>query len=187
MILTGELRKDGAWYAALVDQLSIYSQGRTRAAARAALAATILDHAKDYAPLNGWKVEVTDDGEATLHITSNDPARLIALLLRRQRDFGGMSLADVSKASGAKSRNGWSQYETMRREPSISKLDEMLSVVAPGLVLAIIPRNAQVLPREEVTDYDAEIDRVIADPSAANIEALRTKYAARGRKVKAAG
>jgi transcriptional regulator with XRE-family HTH domain len=174
MIIHGEIEEKDGRYAALLEPLGIYAQGATRAAACAALARTILELAADYGPLRGFKVDVSDDGKSTAYVTSSDPARLIALLLRRQRELHGMSLADVAIAMGAKSRNGFAQYEQARFEPSISKLDEMLAAIAPELVVAIVPRTARVLPRwDEEAGDTAELDRVLEDPTPENIEALR--------------
>ena len=174
MIIHGEIEEKDGRYAALLEPLGIYAQGATRAAACAALARTILELAADYGPLRGFKVDVSDDGKSTAYVTSSDPARLIALLLRRQRELHGMSLADVAIAMGAKSRNGFAQYEQARFEPSISKLEEMLAAIAPELVVAIVPRTARVLPRwDEEAGDTAELDRVLEDPTPENIEALR--------------
>lgn len=186
MMIPGEIEKRGSLFAARLEPIGAYAQGKTREAACAALASTILEHAADYGPLEGLKVNVADDGDATLYITSNDPTRLIALLLRRQREFQDMSLADVTSAMGAKSRNGWAQYEQGRTDPSISKLQEMLAVVAPELTIAIIPRTASVIPRWNKADVDAEIDKLLEDPSPANVAALRAKHAPAKRKTKVA-
>jgi transcriptional regulator with XRE-family HTH domain len=187
MILTGQIKKDGSHYVAILEPLGAYADGRTRAGAHDELAAMILEIADHYAPNARWKVTVTDDGEDTLYVTSNDTSHMLALLLRRQRIQADMSLADVAKATGGKSRNGWAQYEQGRSQPSIDKLQAMLDVVAPDLTVAIIPRTARVLSRweEENADELADIDRLIDDPSPENVERIRLKWKAR-RATKAA-
>lgn len=179
MIIPGEIEKRGSIFAAMLEPLGAYGQGKSRRSAIAALAAAIAEHAADYGPLEGFKVTITEDGASTLYVTANDPARLLSLLLRRQRELNDLSLAKVTSAMGAKSRNGWAQYEHGSCEPSIRKLQEMLSVVAPDLTVAIIPRTAQVLPRYDDVDEADEIERMIADPSSRNVEALHSKLAVR--------
>lgn len=179
LTITGEILKEGAYYSAMLEQLGAYAQGKTRAATRQALASAILAHASDIGLADGFTVEVTDDGETTLYVTSPDTLRLVALLLRRQRDLRGMSLADATAAVGAKSRNGIAQYEQGRIDLSVSKLGELLGALGPGLVLAVIPRTARVIPRwDEEADDAEEIKRLIENPSRANVQALRTKHAA---------
>jgi transcriptional regulator with XRE-family HTH domain len=179
MLIHGEIEGERSMYGAMLEPLAMYGQGKTRRAACTMLAAVIVQHMADLGPLDGFDVEVRDDGEATVYVTSNDPARFTALILRRLRDLHELSLADVTKAMNAKSRNGWAQYELGRIDPSLGKLQEMLAVVAPELVLAIVPRTARVIPRwDEEMDDAAELDRLIEDPSPANVAALRAKYVA---------
>lgn len=53
LTITGEILKEGAYYAAMLEQLGAYAQGKTRAAARQALASTILAHASDVGLTDG--------------------------------------------------------------------------------------------------------------------------------------
>jgi len=178
MVLPGEIREGGVRYAASLEWFGAYAFGNSRDAACAALASTIRERAEETGPLKGFEIEVTDDGEQTLYVTSNDPARLTAMLLRYLRSWCDLSLAEIAKAMNARSRNGWAQYERGRIDPSLSKLQEMLEVVAPELMLAIIPRSARVIPRwDEEADDAAELSALMADPSPANVAALRAKGA----------
>jgi transcriptional regulator with XRE-family HTH domain len=187
LTITGEILREGAYYSAMLEQLGAYAQGKTRAAARQALVTTILAHASDVGLADGFSVEVTDDGEGTLYVTSPDTPRLIALLLRRQRDLRGMSLAAAAAAVGTKSRNGIAQYEQGRIDLSVSKLSELLGAVGPELILAVIPRTARVVPRwDEEADDAEEIKRLLENPSRATVQALRTKHARTKRRPRAA-
>lgn len=187
MVITGELVVETDGVGALVEQLGISASGDTRDAACKVLGDLIREHAGDYGLATGWKVAVTHDGERTLHVTSNDVSRMLALLLKRARIWADLSLADVTLETGAKSRNGWAQYEQGRSEPSISKLQAMLDVVAPELVVAVIPRNARVHPRwAEALADDAELNALIDDPSSKNLESLVAKRAVQATKRKVA-
>ena len=54
----------------------------------------------------------------------------------------------------------------------------MLDAVDSGLVVAVIPRTARVLPREDRTGME-ELLRFIDDPSPANMAAVRAKLTKR--------
>ncbi len=189
MVITGELIEEADGITAIVEQLGATGNGATRADACESLAEEIADYASWYG-LAGLAVQVTHDGKSTLHVASNDLTRMLALLVKRMRIWKDMSLADVTQAIGAKSRNGWAQYEQARCEPSISKLQAMLDIVAPELVVAVIPRGAQVLPRwreEHVAAWDDEVEMTafIADPSPQNVAKLRAKHARKATRRKA--
>jgi transcriptional regulator with XRE-family HTH domain len=56
---------------------------------------------------------------------------LIGLLLRRQRQKSGLSLAAVAERLGAKSRNAYARYEQGATAPTVEKLAELLQAIAP--------------------------------------------------------
>ena len=51
---------------------------------------------------------------------------LVSLLLRRQRERSGLSLADAAARLGARSRNAYARYERGTSLPTIEKLDALL-------------------------------------------------------------
>jgi transcriptional regulator with XRE-family HTH domain len=69
------------------------------------------------------------DGSSCGTVGSSDTGTLTALLLRRQREAHGLSLADVSKRLGQTSRNAYARYEQNASAPTIDKLQELLSIV----------------------------------------------------------
>jgi hypothetical protein len=159
MMIHGELSKEGRYYSIVLAALGAYGMGRSRTAACASLAGFIRDMAAERAPLHGFDVTVTHDGEATAYITSNDPPRLLSMMLREQRQWHELSLRDVADRSNAKSRNGYAVYEHGKTDPSLTKLQAMLDVIAPAWCVALVPRTARVIPRwdEEAGDVE-EID-----------------------------
>ena len=56
----------------------------------------------------------------------------MSLLLRRQRERSGLSLAEAAARLGAKSRNAYARYERGTSVPTLDKLTELLQAVAPG-------------------------------------------------------
>lgn len=165
-----EARDDTETWCASVLPLGVTGYGVTRQAACTELAASLEELAAEVVPSRSpFEVSVVDDGEHTLLVSASDTTRLIALLLRDQRTSYGMSLADVAEEAGARSRNAYAQYEQGKVMPTLSKLQDMLDIVAPELVLAILPRTARVLPREE--EMEPELDEMIRNPSPVNVAA----------------
>ena len=74
---------------------------------------------------------------ADFEIVADDTARMISLLLRRQRQKSGLSLAQAADRLGARSRNAYARYEQGRTVPTVAKLDELLKAVAPGRDLLV--------------------------------------------------
>jgi hypothetical protein len=70
-------------------------------------------------------------------IVADDTARMISLLLRRQRQKSGLSLAEAADRLGARSRNAYTRYEQGRTVPTVAKLDELLKAVATGRDLLV--------------------------------------------------
>lgn len=80
------------------------------------------------------KAEIFDN---KLLIDSNDPKRLIALILKRQRSKYNLTLEDVTKALKAKSINEYAQYEQGKYMPSIEKFEELFKAINPQNNLAV--------------------------------------------------
>jgi transcriptional regulator with XRE-family HTH domain len=179
VLIAGEIDKEGVYYGASIEPVGAYGTGRTRRAACNALIEMVHAIAAFHRPLAGFKASVTDTGGTTIYLSSNDPARLLSLLLRQQRTTHQLSLADVAAATRARSRNGYAQYEHGDTDPSIAKLQAMLDVVAPDLVLAVIPRAAQVIAPEVVRGDERELDALLRNPSPTNIAAFKAKAPAK--------
>jgi transcriptional regulator with XRE-family HTH domain len=53
-------------------------------------------------------------------------------MLRRQREKHGLSLAEVARRLGARSKTAYARYEQGRSVPSVEKLFELLAAVSPS-------------------------------------------------------
>ena len=84
-----------------------------------------------------FKVFVRKLGANKLIIETNKDAYLVAFLLKRLRLRAGLSLADVAKQLGAKSRNAYAQYEQGRAVPTVTKLRELLDIISPKTSLIL--------------------------------------------------
>lgn len=103
------------------------SQGRTRKDALLMVADAIEGLMGE-----GAKVEVFAASGEDFEVGSPDVGRLTALLLRRQREMQGLSLADAAGRLGQKSRNAYARYEQGVSVPTVAKLGELLAVLSPG-------------------------------------------------------
>jgi ribosome-binding protein aMBF1 (putative translation factor) len=77
----------------------------------------------------GFEVSVHPGSEDRFEIGANDVRTLVALLLRRQREKRGISLAEAAKLQ--KSRNAYARYEQGQTVPTIEKLEKLLKAIAP--------------------------------------------------------
>ncbi len=72
-------------------------------------------------PLSGDEIE----------IGANDVRVQVALLLRRQREKQGITLAEAAGRLQQKSRNAYARYEQGQAVPTIEKLEELLQAIVP--------------------------------------------------------
>jgi predicted RNase H-like HicB family nuclease len=129
----GALRRDGGFWVAEVPVCDALTQGRSRKEALAMIAdwfVTMVDR-------KGFSVEVQPIGRDAFEVGASDGRRMIGLLLQRQRQRSGLSLAQVAERLGAKSRNAYARYEQGVSVPTVEKLDELLRAVAPGRDLVL--------------------------------------------------
>ena len=80
----------------------------------------------------GFAVHVHPGQHDAFEVSAVDTRGLLSLVLRRQRERSGLSLADAAVRLGAKSRNAYARYERGTAVPTLDKLTELLQAVAPG-------------------------------------------------------
>ncbi len=126
MRVEGTLIRDGRFWLAEISTLDAMTQGRTRK--------EVLEMIVDWVESMAGEPRVT----ATAHLVgsrefeldcSNDAA-LVALMLRRQREARGLSLAQVAEKLGARSRNAYARYERGDSVPTIERLGDLLRAVS---------------------------------------------------------
>jgi DNA-binding XRE family transcriptional regulator len=128
MRLAGRIWKDGKHWLVEVPMLDATSQGRTRVEAFRMIA----DLVATMADKPGFAVEVFPGPGSQFEIGTPDAAALVAVMLRRQREKHGLSLAEVAKRLGARSKTAYARYEQGKSVPSVEKLFELLAAVAPA-------------------------------------------------------
>src|ERR671924_1548035 len=122
MRFPGRLTRDGKHWLAEVPVFDAMTQGRTRAEALDMIA----DWFASMADRPRVAVRVVNARGADFEIAAADTRAIISLLLRRQRQKSGLSLAAVAERLGAKSRNAYARYEQGTTVPTIDKLAELL-------------------------------------------------------------
>ncbi|HEX9732180.1 MAG TPA: helix-turn-helix transcriptional regulator [Thermoanaerobaculia bacterium] len=103
------------------------TQGRSRGEAYE----MIKDLVETMASEPDFEVTVHPGSEDRFEIGANDVKTLVALLLRRQREKRGISLAEAAKLLEQKSRNAYARYEQGQTVPTIEKLEKLLKAIAP--------------------------------------------------------
>jgi DNA-binding XRE family transcriptional regulator len=138
MRLSGRIWKDGKFWLSEVPMLDAMTQGRSETEALRMMA----DLVETMADKKGLRVHVFPGVRGTFEIGSEDAAALVAVMLRRQREKHGVSLAQVARRLGSRSKTAYARYEQGRSVPTVEKLFELLAAVAPGedFVLQQSPR-----------------------------------------------
>jgi predicted RNase H-like HicB family nuclease/DNA-binding transcriptional regulator YiaG len=134
----GRVYRDGKWWLAEVPVFDAMTQGRTRKEALDMIAdwfITLVDR-------KGFSVHVEPTGRDDFEVSSDDARTMISLLLQRQRQKSGLSLAQAARRLGAKSRNAYARYEQGVSVPTVAKLDELLRAIAPDRDIVVRETDA---------------------------------------------
>ena len=127
MRFEGRIEKDRGFWLAEVPALDATTQGRTKSEALA----MVKDLIETMAHARGFEVRVDSTGKRSFEVGANDLGMLLALLLRRQRERSGLTLAEAAERLGQQSRNAYARYEQGKSMPTLEKLEELLRAIAP--------------------------------------------------------
>ncbi|MBI5815573.1 MAG: helix-turn-helix domain-containing protein [Nitrospinae bacterium] len=127
MWIKGKLSKDGRFWMVEFPELDACTQGHNKAEA--------YEMAKDL--LEGLAEAYGFDLDITVAPVENDiilagsenKKDFVAFVLHRLRDAAGLTLEDVTQKLGAKSLNAYARYEQGRSEPTVSKIEELVSAI----------------------------------------------------------
>jgi len=128
MRFAGTIVRAGRYWAVEVRDLGVYTQGTSKADAYR-MAAEALEIVTD---TPGFRAEVFPGDGSYFEIGGSPEEPLFALLLRQKRVSSGLSLAEVARRLGLRSRNAYARYEQGKSVPTVTKLTELLSVLDPG-------------------------------------------------------
>jgi len=135
MRFQGKIYKDGKWWLAEVPIFAAMTQGRTRKEALT----MIVDWFETLITRPEFSVTVHEGKRGEFEISASDTKAMVCLLLQRQRQLSGLSLAGAAERLGAKSRNAYARYEQGASAPTIEKLDQLLQAVSGGRDFVLLP------------------------------------------------
>lgn len=127
MRFPGTIKKDGRFWLVEIPAFDAVTQGRTKREAFG----MAKDLIETMAGVRGFRVTVYSTGGETFEIGANHVGVLLALLLRRQRERQGLTLAEAAGRLGQRSRNAYARYEQGRARPTVEKLEQLLKAIAP--------------------------------------------------------
>ena len=127
MRLLGRMYEDGGFWLVEIPLLEAMTQGRTKEEA--------LEMAKDLveslANRPGFSATIHPGQGDVFEVGSTDIRGLVGLVLRRQRQRSGLTLAEAAARLGAKSRNAYARYEQGASVPTVEKLSQLIEAVSP--------------------------------------------------------
>ena len=138
MRLFGRVYKDGEYWLVEVPMLDAMTQGHTKGEALA----MAKDLVETLANRPGFSVAVHPGNKDEFAVSSADVRSMVRLLLRRQRERSGLSLAQAAVRLGVKSRNAYARYEQGTSVPTVEKLDQLLKAVSPDQDLVLHQSSA---------------------------------------------
>lgn len=127
MRFEGRVWKDGEHWLVEIPALHAMTQGYSREEAYE----MIKDLVETMVDKPEFEVTVYPLSNDELEIGANDVKALVALLLRRQRESRGITLAEAAERLHQKSRNAYARYEQGQTVPTIEKLEELLQAIVP--------------------------------------------------------
>ena len=127
MRFPGRIKKDGKLWMVEISAFDAFTQGRTK---REALAMAE-DLIETMAGVRGFRAAAFPTGGETFEIGGNRIGVLLALLLRRQRERQGLTLAQAAEKLGQRSKNSYARYEQGRSMPTVEKVEQLLKAIAP--------------------------------------------------------
>jgi hypothetical protein len=145
MRFQGKLYKDGKFWLVEVPVFAAMTQGRSRKEALEMIAdwfVTMIDRP-------GVAVTIHEGKQGNFELSASDTKAMVGLLLQRQRQLHGLSLAAAADRLGAKSRNAYARYEQGSSMPTVEKLDKLLQAVSGGRDFVLSPSAIGDAEQEE--------------------------------------
>lgn len=139
MRFQGKLYKDGKYWLVEVPVFAALTQGCTPKEALTMIAdwfVTMINRP-------GFSVTVHEGKQGNFEISASDTKAMVGLLLRRQRQLHGVSLAAAAERLGVKSRNAYARYEQGSSMPTVEKLDKLLQAVSGGRDFVLSPSEIE--------------------------------------------
>lgn len=133
MVLKGYLRKDRTFWIVEVPELEVTTQGHTRKEALV----MIQDAIESLVNKKGFRVRVRLLTKDSLVIDANDDTQFVAFFLKRQREYHGLTVREMTERLDYKSVNAYAQYEQGKVQPTLKKIQAFLAVMNPKHMLRL--------------------------------------------------
>ena len=127
MRFPGRLKRDGKFWLVEIPAFDAVTQGRTKTEALG-MAEDLIE---TMAGAKGFRATAYPIRGESFEIGGNRLRVLLALLLRRQRERHGLTLAEAAERLGQRSKNAYARYEQGRSMPTVEKLEQLLKAIAP--------------------------------------------------------
>jgi hypothetical protein len=127
MRFPGRVKKEGRFWLVEIPAFDAVTQGRSKREAFV----MAKDLVETMAGVGGFHAVVYPTGGETFEIGANRIGVLLALLLRRQRERQGLTLAQAAERLGQRSKNAYARYEQGKSMPTVEKLEQLLRAIAP--------------------------------------------------------
>ena len=131
MRIQGKVLKAKNCWVIEVPSMDLVTRGRTRKEAFDKLKSSMRTLGED----KTFSLKLEWEDRDSFYLSSPKIKKLIAFILFRLRAKQGLSLEDVRKRLGVKSKNAYAQYEQGRAEPTMSKMKELLKALDCSLVI----------------------------------------------------
>ena len=145
MRFQGKLYKDGKFWLVEVPIFAAMTQGRTRKDALRMIA----DWFVTMIARPGFSITVHEGQNGNCEISASDTKAMVCLLLQRQRQLNGLSLAAAAERLGVKSRNAYARYEQGSSMPTVEKLDKLLQAVSGGRDFVLSSSSVENVTQKE--------------------------------------
>ncbi len=148
MWLEGKVFKPGKskYWAVEIPALYAHTQGRTKKDAYRMAVDLVDTMAVDMGLKFRVKIKIGKDDK--FYITGAPYIKFMPFILRRQRQSQGLSIADVTKRMGVKSRNTYARYEQGKTEPTLSRFNQIMAVLnndaVPTFNIGILEKDIAV-------------------------------------------
>jgi DNA-binding XRE family transcriptional regulator len=127
MRFEGRIKKEGRFWLVEIPAFDAVTQGRTKREALA-MAGDLIETMAD---TKDFHVTVYRGSKEIFEVGANRIDIFLALLLRRQRERHGLTLAEAAERLGQRSRNAYARYEQGKAMPTVEKLEQLLKAIAP--------------------------------------------------------
>jgi predicted RNase H-like HicB family nuclease len=137
MILPGIITKEDGFWIAECAALDAMTQGRTKKEALQML----LDWVQTALDDPSFSIDLREVSKGALHLTFEDPRRIVGLIIERARESAGMTYEEVAFKVGLKNRSGIKSMTLGKHDHRFSKLLSTLNAVGYDLKIEVVPRT----------------------------------------------